>query len=278
MEEKRVVLITGCSSGIGHNAAIALEGRGWRVLATCRQQQDCERLNAEGLESFPLDCSDIDSIRSAFQEAVNRTGGRLDALFNNGAYMQLGAVEDLPTEALQALFQVNLFGYHELARLVIPVMRKQGHGRIVQNSSILGFAALRWRGAYNSAKFALEGLSDTMRLELAGSGIHVILVEPGPIKTSIREKSRPHFNRWIDWESSHFRELYRTGIIPRLFDDDIPKDKWELPASAVTRKVIHALESRRPRTRYPVTFPTHAIGMLKRVLPTRMLDSMLGRY
>ena len=198
----RSVLITGCSSGIGHHAAHALAARGWQVLATCRKPDDCARLCAEGLDSFPLDLTDTASIHAALAQTLDRTGGRLDALFNNGAFALPGAVEDLPTEGLRALFETNLFGWHELTRAVLPLMRAQGHGRIVQNSSVLGLAALKWRGAYVASKFALEGLSDVMRLELAGTGIHVALIEPGPITSRIRENSIPHFERWIDWENS----------------------------------------------------------------------------
>ena len=278
MDKQRSILITGSSSGIGYDSAITLSQRGWRVFATCRKDLDCERLVAEGLESFPLDYSDSESIRLAFEETMSRTGGTLDALFNNGAFMQVGAVEDVPTDALRELFEVNFFGYHELTRMVIPIMRRQGYGRIVQNSSILGFVAIPWRGAYNSAKFALEGLTDTMRMELDGSGIHVSLVEPGPIKTSIRENSRSHFKKWIDWNDSHHVDFYHARLIPRLFDDSVPKDRFELPASAVTRKVIHALESRNPKRRYAVTIPTHAMGLFKRILPTSMIDRMLMNY
>ena len=272
----RSVLITGCSSGIGHHAAHAMAGRGWQVLATCRQPDDCRRLQAEGLDSFPLDLSDTGSIHRAVETALQRTGGRLDALFNNGAFALPGAVEDLPTDGLRALFETNLFGWHELTRTVIPVMRAQGHGRIVQNSSVLGLAALKWRGAYVASKFALEGLTDVMRLELAGTGIHVALIEPGPITSRIRENSIPHFERWIDWENSPRAEQYRDSLLARLYEKSKP-DFFELPPDAVTRRLIHALEARRPRARYSVTTPTYLLGALRRVLPTRALDMILQR-
>ncbi len=272
----RAVLITGCSSGIGYNAAHTLAKRGWRVFATCRNPDDCARLVAEGLESFPLDYTDADSIRAALDRALERTGGTLDAVFNNGAYAIPGAVEDLPTPALRALLETNLLGWHELTRLVLPVMRAQGHGRIVQNSSVLGFGALKWRGAYVASKFALEGLTDVLRLEMAGTGIDVILIEPGPITSKIRQNSIPHFERWIDWQNSPRADQYRNTLLARLYEKR-ETDFFELPPDAVTRKLIHALESRRPRARYYVTTPTHIVGTLRRLLPTRALDWVLGK-
>lgn len=272
----RSVLITGCSSGIGYNAAHTLAKRGWRVFATCRKHDDCARLQAEGLDSFPLDYTDPESIHAALATALERTGGTLDAVFNNGAYAIPGAVEDLPTPALRALFETNLFGWHELTRAVLPVMRAQGHGRIVQNSSVLGLGALKWRGAYVATKFALEGLTDVLRLEMAGTGIHLVLIEPGPITSKIRQNSIPHFERWIDWERSPRADQYRATLLDRLYVKR-ETDFWELPPDAVTRKLVHALESPRPRARYYVTTPTHVVGSLRRLLPTRALDWVLGK-
>ena len=207
---ERSVLITGCSSGIGLDAARGMKARGWRVFASCRLPEDCARLTAEGFEAPRIDYTDAGSIEAGLGEVLEATGGRLDALFNNGAHGTPGAVEDLPTDGLRAIFEANLFGWHELTRRVLPVMRAQGHGRIVQNSSVLGFVTLRWRGAYVATKHALEGLTDTLRLEMQGTGIHVILIEPGPVTTMIREKSIPHFERWIDWKSSHQRPANST--------------------------------------------------------------------
>jgi len=273
----RTILITGCSSGIGHHAAHGLAARGWRVLATCRKQVDCARLGEEGLESFRLDYQDEDSLAEGFSEAMERSGGRIDALFNNGAFAQPGAVEDLPVEALRAAFEANFFGWHALTCKVLPVMRRQGHGRIVQNSSVLGLAALRMRGAYIATKFALEGLTDTLRLELAGSGIRVMLLEPGPIATRIRQNSQAHYERWIDKESSVWADFYARVLEPRLYHGDAQADRFELTCAATTAKLIHALESPRPRARYYVTTPTYMVAFLKRVLPTRALDRVLLR-
>lgn len=269
----RTVLITGCSSGIGHHCAKGLAARGWRVFATCRKPQDVERLRAEGLEALPLDLADSDSIRAALDEVLARTGGGLDALFNNGAYGQPGAVEDLRREVLRAQFETNLFGWLELTNGVIPIMRRQGHGRIVMNSSVLGLVALPFRGAYNATKFALEGLTDTLRLELAGSGIHVALVEPGPITSRFRANAFAALTANIDMEHSHFKEKYR-GAVARLTKEG-PAAPFTLPPEAVLAKLVHALESPRPRPRYYVTFPTHLFGTLRRLLPTRALDRLL---
>jgi NAD(P)-dependent dehydrogenase (short-subunit alcohol dehydrogenase family) len=270
------ILITGCSSGIGHDAAHGLKARGWRVFAACRKPEDCERLQAEGLDSPLIDYTDPASIETGLTEVLQATGGRLDALFNNGAYACPGLIEDLPTDALREIFETNLFGWHELTRRVIPVMRAQGHGRIVQCSSVLGLVTMPWRGAYNSTKFALEGLSDTMRIELRGTGIHVSLIEPGPVTSKIRQNSIPHFERWIDWEASPRAEDYRDKLRTRLYASRGP-DTFELPPVSVTKKLIHAIEARHPRARYYVTVPTHLMGTLRRLLPTRMLDWVISR-
>ena len=274
---QKSILITGCSSGIGHDAALGLQQAGWRVFATCRAETDCERLRGEGLESFRLDYTDEASMAAALAEALARTGGTLDALFNNGAYGIPGAVEDLPTQALREIFETNLFGYHELTRRVVPVMRAQGHGRIVNCSSVLGFVGMRWRGAYVATKNALEGLTDVLRLEMADTQVKVILIEPGPITSLIRENSIAHFERWIDWRASPHADRYRASLLRRLYREKAKPDAFELPASAVTAKLQTALESPRPRPRYFVTVPTHVMGIARRLMPSRALDWLLGK-
>ena len=273
---ERSILITGCSSGIGLDAARGLKARGWRVFATCRQEADCERLRAEGLESFRLDYADEASIAAAVDEVVSRTGGRLDALYNNGAFACPGAVEDLPRGALREIFETNLFGYHDLTRRVIPLMRAQGHGRIVNCSSVLGLVGLTWRGAYVATKFAMEGLTDVLRIEMRGTGIEVILIEPGPIATKIRENAIPHFERWVDWNHSARRDQY-LSLRGRLYDKKVKKDRFELGPEAVTAKLIRALEDRRPKPRYFVTTPTYLMGFARRILPTRALDWVISK-
>lgn len=272
----KTILITGCSSGIGYDAAHGLAARGWRVFASCRQRADCERLRAEGLDSPWLDYDDEASIGSALAEVLEATGGRLDAIFNNGAYAIPGALEDLPRDALRAIFETNLFGYHDLTRRVIPVMRAQGHGRIINCSSVLGLVAIRWRGAYVASKFALEGLTDSLRIEMRDTPIHVSLIEPGPVTSRIRQNAATQFEKWIDWESSPRAEQYRATLIQRLYHKPGP-DPFELPPSAVTGKLVHALEARRPRPRYYVTKPTYLMGALRRVTSTRALDWVISR-
>ena len=274
---QRTILITGCSSGIGYAAAYGLRERGWHVYAACRQELDCARLRDEGFDSPRIDYTDPDSIITALADVLEDTGGTLDAVFNNGAHATPGSVEDVPTEALREIFEANFFGWHTLTRAIIPVMRAQGHGRIVQCSSVLGLVAMPWRGAYTSTKFALEGLTDTLRLEMRGTGVHPILIEPGPITTKIRANSIPHFERWIDWEGSARAEQYETELAERLYGEKNGPDKFELPPKAVVKKLIHALESSRPRARYYVTTPTYLAGLMRRILPTRLLDRAMIR-
>jgi NAD(P)-dependent dehydrogenase (short-subunit alcohol dehydrogenase family) len=273
---QRSILITGCSSGIGLDAARGLKARGWRVFATCRQEPDCERLRAEGLESFLLDYADEASIAAAVEEVKLRTGGTLDALYNNGAFACPGAVEDLPRGALREIFETNLFGYHDLTRRVIPLMRAQGHGRIVNCSSVLGLVGMTWRGAYVATKFAMEGLTDVLRIEMKGTGIEVILIEPGPIATRIRENAIPHFEKWVDWQASA-RSAQYVSLRGRLYGVKTKKDAFELGPESVTAKLIHALEAKRPRARYYVTTPTYLMGFARRILPTRALDWLIAK-
>ena len=273
---EKSILITGCSSGIGYDAAHGLARAGWRVFATCRREGDCQRLRSEGLESFQLDYDDEGTIAAALAEALARTGGTLDAVFNNGAFGCPGAVEDLPTDALRAIFETNLFGCHALTRRVIPVMRAQGHGRIVNCSSVLGLVPMRWRGAYVATKYAMEGLTDVLRLEMADTAIKVILIEPGPITSKIRVNSIPHFERWVDWRNSPRRAQYESSLLKRLYESRGP-DRFELPPAAVTAKLIRALEAKNPAPRYFVTTPTHLMNIARRILPSRLLDALIRR-
>ena len=274
---RKTILITGCSSGIGYEVAHGLNRAGWRVFATCRQEKDVERLRGEGLESFKLDYADPQSIRDALSWVLDQTGGSLDALYNNGAFACPGAAEDLPREALREIFEVNVFGYHDLTRLVIPVMRAQGHGYIINCSSILGLVVAPWRSAYNATKFALEGLTDTLRIEMRDTNIKVVLLEPGPVTSDIRKKSIPYFEKWIDWENSPRAQQYREKLLPRLHAKKEGKDLFELPASAVTDKMLRILGTPNPRPRYYVTTATHIMGTLRRILPSRALDWILSR-
>src|SRR6056297_1829948 len=224
---QKTILITGCSSGIGYDAALGLRAQGWRVFASCRRPEDCARLIAEGFDSPLIDYQDEATIATGLTDVLSATGGTLDALFNNGAFACPGLVEDLPTDALRDIFQANFFGWHDLTRRVIPVMRAQGHGRIVQNSSVLGFVTLPWRGAYNATKHALNGLTATLRIEMADTPIHVVQIEPGPVTSMIREKSIPHFERWVDWKASPRKAQYEARLLKRLYEASGP-DAFEL--------------------------------------------------
>jgi NAD(P)-dependent dehydrogenase (short-subunit alcohol dehydrogenase family) len=272
---KKTILITGCSSGIGYCVAKALQERGYRVFATARKQTDVDALSSEGLESLPLDLTDSASIQQTFNEIMRRTDGRLYALFNNGAYGLPSAVEDLNRDALRVQFETNVFGWQELTNLAIPVMRQQGYGRIIQNSSVLGFVSLSFRGAYNASKYAIEGLSDTLRLELKGTNIYVSLIEPGPIASQFRVNSTKALEKYIDIDNSFHREKY-LGVLKRL-NKKGPAVPFTLPPEAVLRRVIHALEASKPNPRYYVTLPTYLFGYLKRLLSTRMLDVLLAK-
>lgn len=272
---QKSILITGCSSGIGQCVAHGLHARGHRVFATARRVEDVERLKSEGLTSTALDLDHSGSIRNALDEILQLTGGTLDALFNNGAYGQPGAVEDLRREVLREQFETNVFGTQELTNQVLPVMRRQGHGRIIQNSSVLGFVALPFRGAYNASKFALEGLTDTLRLELAGTGIRVSLIEPGPITSRFRDNAFAAYLRNIDKAGSVHRDKYETMENRLTAQGSVAP--FTLPPEAVLKCVIHALESPRPRIRYPVTIPTHTFGILRRLLPDSAMDWLLRR-
>jgi NAD(P)-dependent dehydrogenase (short-subunit alcohol dehydrogenase family) len=271
----RAVLITGCSSGIGRCVARGLKGRGYRVFASARKPEDVEELKSEGFESVQLDLADSDSICSAVEEVLDATGGRLYGLFNNGAYGQPGAVEDLLRNVLRDQFETNVFGTHELTNLIIPVMRGQDEGRIIQNSSVLGFVAMPFRGAYNASKYALEALSDTLRLELAGSNIYVSLIEPGPIRSRFRENAFRMYKKNVEPETSFHGDKYRA-MEARLTKEG-PAVPFTLGPEAVLKRVIHALEAKRPKARYYVTFPTYLFGSLKRILSTRALDGLLMR-
>jgi NAD(P)-dependent dehydrogenase (short-subunit alcohol dehydrogenase family) len=271
----RSILITGCSSGIGHCAAHGLKDRGWQVFAGVRKEADRARLAAEGLDALIADYDDEPTLAAAVDHVLARTDGRLDALFNNGGYAQPGALEDLSTADLRAQFESNFFGWHELTRRVIPVMRRQGSGRIVNCASILGFVAAPFRGAYVASKFALEGLSDTLRLELRGSGIHVIIIEPGPIRSRFAEHGRDRARTTIDVAASAHRAAYEEEL-RQMEHGAQAGDRFRLGPEAVLTKLVQALDSPHPRARYRVTLPSHAAALMKRLLPTGLLDRILA--
>ncbi len=274
----KAILITGASTGIGYYCAHRLHQAGYKVIASCRKQEDVNRLVQEGLSCIKLDLDDSDSIKQAVANCMEITDGKLFALFNNGAYGLPGAVEDLSRDALRAQFETNLFGWVELTNLVLPYMLRQGYGRIIQNSSILGLAAMPMRGAYIASKFALEGITDTLRLELDKTGVYVSLIEPGPIRSSFRHNALKALKSQIDITSSRHRKLYQRALA-RLESQE-SKTPFTQEPDAVYKRLVHALESRRPQRRYYVTVPTYLVAILQRLLPTFLMDSIqkaLGR-
>ncbi|MBP2237193.1 NAD(P)-dependent dehydrogenase (short-subunit alcohol dehydrogenase family) [Sinorhizobium kostiense] len=275
MSDRPTIIVTGCSSGIGAYCARALKADGWRVFATVRRPEDQVALELEGIETFIMDYTQPDTIAALVEAVMARTSGRIDALFNNGAYGQAGAVEDLPTEALRLQFETNVVGWHDLTRRVIPAMRARGHGRIVQCSSILGIVPYRWRGAYNASKFALEALSLTMRMELAGSGIEVSLIEPGPIRSKFTVNALTYVERFIDRKNSVHRAEYERQM-RRLRGDSKPA-RGKLGPDAVYHVLKHALTARRPRPHYIVTTPAKQGALLKRLLPAALFYRIIGR-
>ncbi|MDX1351625.1 MAG: SDR family oxidoreductase [Thiomicrorhabdus sp.] len=267
------LLITGCSTGIGYHSAHALKALGYNVIATCRKQEDVTRLNEEGLTCFQLDLACSECIDFALKQILLKTDGRIDALFNNGAFGLPGAVEDLSREAMESQFQTNVFGTQELTNKVVKIMRNQGHGKIIYNSSILGFAAMQYRGAYNASKFAIEGFADTLRIEVKLENIQVSLIEPGPILSDFRKNAFDQFKRWINVEQSAHQKKYQA-MIARL-ETVGPSAPFTLGPEAVTKSLIHALQNKRPKIRYRVTVPTIVFAYLKRILPNRWLDVLL---
>jgi NAD(P)-dependent dehydrogenase (short-subunit alcohol dehydrogenase family) len=273
--EQKTILITGCSSGIGRHCAISLHKKGYRVFATARKAEDVAQLQALGLTALELDLSSSDSIKSAVKQIFSMTGHQLFALFNNAGFAQPGAIEDISRDAIRAQFETNVFGTLELTNAVLPIMRRQGYGRIIQNSSVLGFISLPFRGAYNASKYALEGLTDTLRLELNSTAIKVSLIEPGPIASNFRSQAYSQFIQNINLSNSPFRALYAS--ISKHLENSATHPPFTLGPEAVEKALLHALEAKRPKIRYYVTFPTHLFSFLKRSLSHRLLDKILLR-
>ena len=262
------VLITGCSSGIGLDAARRLKAEGWQVVATCRKPEDIVARQAEGIECHFLELADTDSIAALVDKVL--AGGPLDALVNNAAFALPGAVEDMPRGALESIFAANLFGTHDLTVRLLPHFRERS-GRVINIGSVLGLVGIPWRGPYVATKFALEGLTDVLRLEMQGTGVKIILIEPGPITSRIRLNAIPHFETWVRWQDSPRIEEYRSTLLKRLYEPS-GKDRFELPPSAVSDKILAALNAPQPKARYLITVPTRISAIGRRVLPTRALD------
>lgn len=269
----KTVLITGCSTGIGYFVAHGLKKQGYNVIATARKSEDVSRLKEEGLTSFQLDLADSDSVISAWDKILKSCDGKLFGLFNNGAFGLAGALEDISREALLYQFQTNVFGWHQLTNLVIPIMRQQNEGRIIQNSSVLGFVAMPYRGAYNASKYAIEGLTDTLRLELAKTNIKLSLIEPGPIRSDFRKNALKAYQQWINPENSPHKSNYKS--LQKRLKKEGDAAPFTLGPDAILKRVLHALESNNPQPRYYVTFPTYLFGTLKRLLTFSRMDKLM---
>lgn len=276
MTSKRSILITGCSTGIGHAAAIALKERGWRVFAAVRRPEDAQKLSQHGLESIILDLNDTDSIHKAVQEILTATGGTLDALFNNAGLLVAGACEDLSRDLIRKQFETNVFGLMELTRQVLPAMRQQGHGRIVQNSSILGIITLPFYGAYNASKFALEGFSNTLRQELRGTQIKVAIINPGPVQSELRSNAHRTFQQTISPQESLHTQAYRK-IEETYFKPNPVTRRIQKKPQDVIKPLIHALESSNPKVHYYIGWPARCMAMAKRLLSDKQLDWLLSK-
>ncbi len=267
------VLITGCSSGIGFYCLNELsKDENYKVYGTCRSEEDFKLLSERGLEVFMLESNSSESVHKCMRQVLSKSGGKLDVLFNNIGYGQPGAVEDLSRDVMREQFETNVFGVMELSSLAMRVFREQNSGKLIFNSSILGFAAMAYRGAYNASKFALEGFADTMRQEVMGSGIDVVLIEPGPILSKFRQTALGKFKKNIDIEKSFHKETYQKTLKRLESTEDTP---FTLGADAVFEVLMQAIKAKKSKARYKVTFPTKLFWYLMKILPTKILDKLL---
>nr|WP_321267593.1 SDR family NAD(P)-dependent oxidoreductase [uncultured Sulfurimonas sp.] len=270
---KKSILITGCSSGIGYDTAHYLHNNGYKVYASARDAKDVERLKNEGLDAYKLDVTSADDISRVLND-ITKDGSKLYAVFNNAGYGQPGAVEDITTEVLKEQFETNFFGLHELTRQSLKIMRKQGYGRIIQHSSVLGIISLRFRGAYNASKYAIEGLCDTLRLELMESDIYVCTINTGPVRSDFRKNAIKNFKKNVASKGSIFEKEYEKELLSVKEKDS---DFFTKNSGVVIKNIIHALEAKTPKPRYYNTLATHLLGGFKRVLSTTMLDGILRK-
>jgi short-subunit dehydrogenase len=269
------ILITGCSSGIGLQTAKTLKENGIKVYASARKLQDVQMLRDLGFETFLLDVTNKEDIKTAL-ETIIQNDKKIDAVFNNAGYGQPGAVEDIKLEVLKEQFETNVFGMHELTCQVLPYMRAQGYGKIIQHSSVLGIISLKFRGAYNSSKYAIEGLNDTLRQELMGTNIYVSTINTGPVTSKFRENALNKFKENIDINSSAFKTIYENELKSRL-ENDKDDTPFNLPATSVANKVLKIMNTPKPKPRYYVTTATYLLGFFKRVLSTSLMDKLLNK-
>jgi len=272
MQKQPVIVITGCSTGIGLETARYLKERFIAVYPTARAQEDVEMLRALGFSgAMQLDVTKPEQIAAVIGRVLEAEG-QIDIWFNNAGYGQVGAVEDIRTEVLKEQFETNVFGLHECTRQIIPVMRKQGHGKIIQHSSVLGLVSLFGRGAYNASKYAIEGLTDTLRLELKGTEIYPILLNTGPVTSKFRDTAIKMLEKYVDTEHSFFTKRYRASI--EGTSKKVPFNEEPEAVASVVHKIILAPK---PNPRYYITKATYLLGYAKRTLSTSWLDALLRK-
>lgn len=243
----KVVLITGCSTGIGRDLVQHLSQTGYRVVATARKAETLEDLPAA--LRLPLNVAQPDSVNQAVTRTMQKFG-RVDVLVNNAGYALLGAVEETPIEQVQQMFDVNVFGVLRMIRAVTPHMREQGCGRIINISSIAGKLSTPVNGAYSATKFAVEALSDALRLELAPFGIQVVVVEPGSIKTHFDDTAQAHAQAILSNSASPYQPLYR------LSDQFAASMRHQATEPEIVSQVIQqAIEAPKPKSRYHANIP-----------------------
>jgi short-subunit dehydrogenase len=270
--QNSTILITGCSSGIGHQTALFLHERGYTVFATARKEEDVLALTKLGLTSFLLDTTKKDTITETLQKILELTNGTLDVVFNNAGFGQPGAIEDLSTEVLKEQFNTNVFGLHEVTIQVLKIMRKQGYGTIIQHSSVLGIISLKFKGAYNASKYAIEGLTDTLRLELINTNINVTVLNTGPVTSDFRKNAIQKTLDNIDIDNSRFKEMYYKNI-----EADKSVVPFNIEAIEVSKIVEKIIKSKKVNPRYYITKATYILGFAKRILSTRKLDLLLNK-
>jgi len=264
------ILITGCSSGIGYETALYLKEKGYKVFATARQQKDVDHLTSLGFTSYLLDVRSKNSITQTLHSILKQTNNKLDVVFNNAGYGQPGAVEDLSVDALKEQFETNVFGLHEVTIQVLKIMHSQGYGKIIQHSSVLGLISLKLRGSYNASKYAIEGLTDTLRLELLNTNIDVTLLNTGPVTSDFRKNAMEKLVQNVDMKNSRYKINYEKSLEAKK--SEVP---FNLEAIEVAKVVEKIILSKKVKPRYYITKATYLLGYLKRILSTNMLDKIL---
>jgi len=272
----KTVLVTGCSSGIGMATARLLRERGWQVAPTARKAADLDMLRTEGFDPVALDVADSASIADAASEVLRRFNGQLGAIVNNAGFGLTSAIEDAPRAMFRELFEVNVFGLQELTNRFIPFFRKQGYGRIVNVSSVLGELSLPFAGIYSASKFAVEAVSDALRRELFDSGVAVSIVQPGPIKTKFSENLAHRTERYPSNPDSPFSSFYKEAIETRKTGRAArTAEKFMLPPEAVAEKIFQCLESPKPKIRVRVTAVAHFGAFVRRFVSAALVDAVM---